>query len=111
MRKVSQKQALERLNHLIARIDLLKDTHAKSGEFKKWRSDVKKIVRNFFGEESNQLEDFQNLRFSHSSGSVSFRTEAERKSENAFRDDLEDAREFLYSLVEDLNEHLEPEIE
>jgi hypothetical protein len=108
MKKISQKQAVEKLDHLIARIDVLKDKSSESGEFKRWRSDVKKLLRHLFGDESTQVQDFRNLRFSQGSQTVSMRSDKERKFEHIFRDDLEDAREFLHSVAEDLVDQRQP---
>lgn len=107
MKQIGKKQSIERLNHLISRIDTLKDKHARSGEFKRWYSDVKKLLKHLFGDESTQVQDFRSLRFSHASKSISTRGDRERRIENVFRDDLEDAREFLHTVVEDLSDHLQ----
>ncbi len=100
MTRPTKAKAIERLRRALDAIPKLKNLSYASPEFEKWRRDTKVAIINTFGNESNHISDFTNIRFyslvlSHD----------DSLDQARYVEGLESAAAVLESMIEEINEY------
>lgn len=104
----SKEKAIEKLGVLIARIDDLKRLERGSAIFKKWVRDTQVALEHIFGKESRHITDFNQINYSLNAFSS---TTPEHKFQQRYISGLENAKEVLTSMIEEVHEYWEEETE
>ena len=101
-------KAIERLQKVLSEVSELKGLKHHSPAFKKWRRNAQVVITNTFGSESSHLEDFNKIRYSL----IALTTGTpDSEFQAAYVRGLESARAILESMIEEINEYWEDEIE
>ena len=108
---LSKKDAIEKIQEKIERIDALEGMKPNSPAFEKWKRDTEIAIQHTFGENSRNVADFRAVQY-HRSGYVKNRENtanrtAEHWSQRAYVDGLEKARAVLYSFITEIDEYWE----
>ena len=102
----SKEKSIEKINHLIDRVDDLKTVERGSASFKKWIRDTQVGLEHIFGNESRHITDFNQI--GYSLGAFSSRT-PEQKFQQRYVDGLDNAKHVLISMIEEIQEYWEEE--
>ncbi|MDT5158840.1 MAG: hypothetical protein QOH51_3197 [Acidobacteriota bacterium] len=91
-------ETIKSLESLVGQIESLKQSNGSSIEFKKWRHDTERLLRNTFGESSHYFKEFTQINFGLYSaiGPTDMRRRRELYSHG-----LDDAQILLQSIIED----------
>ena len=101
-------KAIERLQKVLSEVSELKSLKRHSPAFKKWHRNAQVVITNTFGSDSSHLEDFNNIRYSL--GIATNRT-PDSEFQEAYVRGLESAAAILESMMDEINEYWEDEIE
>lgn len=99
---ISKEKAIEKIISLIEKINDLEKLRRGSAQFKKWIRDTQVALEHIFGNESRHITDFSQIRYSL--GAFSSAT-AEHKFQARYIDGLENARQVLTSMIEEIQEY------
>ncbi|MDE2740255.1 MAG: nucleotide-binding protein [Gemmatimonadota bacterium] len=102
MNQLPKSKAIERLQKVLDVIPKLKQMERNSPEFKTWQRNTKVAITKTFGNESENITDFNNISFSAFSSSDSV-------LQKAYVDGLESAESVLKSMIEEINEYWDDE--
>ena len=94
------------LNKQIKEIDDLKSLKRFSPNFHKWQTTTLRVLLRAFGSESSQVQDFKDIRYSLGSFIVG---NPDYKFEEAYKKGLDNAREVLKGIVEEIETFGMPE--
>ena len=99
-------KALERLRRVLDAIPELKNLGRGTPEFEKWHRDTKVAITNAFGNESDNIKDFNKIKYS-----VPFFVSGMTESnfQNAYVRGLQSAASVLESMIEEIKEYWEDE--
>ena len=106
MARPKKAKALERLRKALDAITELKNLRYRSPEFKKWQRDTRVAISNMFGDESHNIFDFTNIRFSPIG-----RLSDDSEYRAIYLRDLQSAASLLESMIEEIEEYWEDENE
>lgn len=95
--------AKEKLGRQLNIIDTIRGQR-NSPEFKKWKRDTQVAIENIFGPETRHLQDFDNVRYTL--GFFSSST-PDYEFDRAFEEGLDDAKQILLSLIQEIEEYWE----
>jgi len=96
---MNHEDAVTRLNNQIDHIDTLESKTPYSHEFAKWHGDTENLIDEIFNDETRYIDDFKAIYFTPLFLSC---TTDESAFREAYRGGLEEARNFLLFLVEEL---------
>ena len=106
MARPPKSKAIERLQKALDAIPELKQLPYGSPKFKKWERDTQVALRNTFEDNSNQLREFKNIRFSPTTVST-MGTPNSTGFQKAYMKGLESATAVLESMIEEVQEYWE----
>lgn len=108
MKKTNKSKALERLRRALEEIPNLKRLKSGSPEFEKWHRNTEVATANTFGEKSRHVNDFTSIPYSLM---VISSTTPDSAFQRAYVDGLESASSVLQSMIEEIEEYWEDEMD
>ena len=113
MEKPNKTKALERLQEILVEIPAMKRLNKESPEFKKWHRNAEICIANTFGEKSRNVDDFARISYSPFAAFSlsSSRHEIHLEFQKAYIRGLESATAILESMIEEIKEYWEDEIQ
>lgn len=103
MVKLTKQQAIERLEQQIQQIGSLAWESSDSPAFRHWERDTLVAIRYIFGEQSHNVTTFDKITYWSPLPSLDGNDEAKERAD--FREGLDDAREVLSSMVQEIREY------
>ena len=104
MVRPNKAKAIERLRIALDAIPELKNLRHRSPDFKKWQRDTRVAISNAFGDESYNVLDFTNIRFS-----PIVRPIDDSEYRATYLRDLQSAASLLESMIKEIEEYWEDE--
>jgi hypothetical protein len=103
---MDKQKAIARIENQISQIDEIASMPRFSPEFKKWKRDTEVAIERIFGEETRHVKDFADIRYNL--GMFTNLT-PDSAFDERFREGLQNARQILYSFIEEIKEYWDDE--
>ena len=108
MAKPTKAKALERLQKVLDEITTLKELPPRSAEFEKWRRNTRTVIENTFDDNPKHIKDFEKTRYSPT---VMYSGMEDPVYQEAYVKGLDSARAVLESMIEEITEFWEDDIQ
>ena len=105
MNRPPKSKAIERLRKVLDEIPELKNLPHGSPQFEQWHRNTRVAITNTFGDKSQHITDFGNIRFSF----ISLGDTADSEFQSAYEGGLESAEALLKSMIEEINGYWDDE--
>ena len=106
IKKERAKRAIKTINNQINQIDYLKELQPSSPKFIKWRRNTEVAITNIFGKNSDQLNDFNKIKYTFMSSKTGqplvARPIGELSTRNKFKKSLEQVKAILQSIIDEI---------